>query len=82
MGRLGQIGQVNWVSGEGDDVEVQVGSMKVLVPVEDLFVQEDGDDSPKKPSHKGQVYLSPITREKPWLFLQSWMYAGIPWTKP
>jgi DNA mismatch repair protein MutS2 len=64
VGRLGQIGQVNWVSGEGDDVEVQVGSMKVLVPVEDLFVQEDGDDSPKKPSHKGQVYLSPITREK------------------
>ena len=53
---------MNWVS-EGDDVEVQVGRLKVLLPVEDLFVWE-GDTSPTTPSHTGQVYLSPVTREK------------------
>ena len=63
VGKLGQVGQISWVSGEGDDVEVQVGRLKVLVPLKDLHVRED-DDSPKKPSYTGQVYLSPITREK------------------
>ncbi len=61
--KLGQIGHVNWVSGEGDDVEVQVGRLKVLLPVDDLFVWE-ANDSREKPSHEGQVYLSPVTREK------------------
>ncbi len=63
VGKLRQTGQVCWVSGEGDDVEVQVGRLKVLVPLEDLHVWE-GDACLKKPSHTGQVYLSPITREK------------------
>jgi DNA mismatch repair protein MutS2 len=63
VGKLRQAGQVSWVSGEGADVEVQVGRLKVLVPLEDLYVRE-GDDYLKKPSHTGQVYLSPITREK------------------
>jgi len=63
VGKLGQVGQINWVSGEGDDVEVQVGGLKVLVSRKDLYVPE-GEDCRKKPSYTGQVYLSPITREK------------------
>ncbi len=63
VGKLRQAGQVSWVSGEGDEVEVQVGGLRVLVPLEDLYVQEGGDGL-KKPSHTGQVYLSSITRGK------------------
>ncbi|NLS44180.1 MAG: endonuclease MutS2 [Firmicutes bacterium] len=63
VARLGQAGQVNWVSEDRSNAEVQLGGMKVCLPIEDLFVQKEGS-FPKKPSYSGQVYLSPVTREK------------------
>lgn len=63
VGRLRQKGRISWVGGEGDDIEVQVGGLRVKVAPEDLYVQE-GCDGQAKPSPSGQVYVSRITREK------------------
>ena len=65
IGKLGKIGRVNYISHEGDDVEVQVGSLRISLPLRDLSAWE-GEDSSKTPPHTqtGQVYVSPIAREK------------------
>ncbi|MEW6229618.1 MAG: Smr/MutS family protein, partial [Bacillota bacterium] len=58
---------------EGEDVEVQVGPMKMVVPLRDLASLETGGQASGEPGlvqpgdggeGRGNVYIAPVAREK------------------
>ncbi len=61
VSRLARPGRVVSVPREGDDVEVQVGPMRLFVPPGDLAVIED-DERREEPA--GGAFIAPVAREK------------------
>jgi DNA mismatch repair protein MutS2 len=61
--KLGGSGRVLSVPRDGEDVEVQVGAMRLFVCLRDLVVVEDGSSGAKE-RPAGGVFIAPVTREK------------------
>ncbi|MFZ5924819.1 MAG: endonuclease MutS2 [Bacillota bacterium] len=72
VSRLGKAGRILRLLREGEDVEVQVGPMKVVVPLCDLAsLETDGEggrelqqSEPGGGEGRGDVYIAPVAREK------------------